>query len=135
MMIAKTTLCLIVITTMCQTAIQFARGDDCCNCCQNTDLGYIGRLSALIIHLSRPVYNSSFENFEEAQRGDRLKMRIFEFRDRIPIFERNTNIRTFVDILIIFVQLIASEDKNFMMIIQFVMRGSVLRSFPVLVEY
>ena len=35
----------------------------------------------------------------------------------------------------IFVQLIASEDKNFMMIIQFVMRGSVLRRFPVLVEY
>ena len=34
-MIAKSTLCLIVITTTCQTAIQFARGDDCCDCCQN----------------------------------------------------------------------------------------------------
>ena len=33
----------------------------------------------------------------------------------------------------IFVQFIASEDKNFMMIIQFVMRGSVLRRFQVLV--
>ena len=70
-MIAKTTLCLIVITTMCRTAIQFARGDDCCNCNQNTDHSYIGRLSALIIRLSRRVYNSSFENLEEVQRGGR----------------------------------------------------------------
>ena len=36
-----------------------------------TSCNQLERLSALIIHLSRRVYNSSFENLEEAQPGDR----------------------------------------------------------------
>ena len=48
-MIAKTTLYLIDITTTCQTAIQFARDDDCCNCCQNTDHSYIMQSTKAII--------------------------------------------------------------------------------------
>ena len=47
------------------------------------------------IHLSRRVYSFAFENFEEKnekvkndkKRRDRKKMRIFEFRNRIRIFE------------------------------------------------
>ena len=104
-MIADITLCLIVIKTTCQTAMQFARGDDCCNFVKTlttvTSCNQLGRFSALINHLSRRVYNSSFDNLG-VQRGDRYKMRIFEFRNRIRIFERNTNIRTFVDILILY---------------------------------
>ena len=103
-MIAKTTLCLIVITTTCQTAIQFARGDDCCNCCQNTDHSYIRqstRLSALIIHLSRRVYNSSFENLEEAQRGDtkNVNIQIRKSYSNIRTEYKYSNIQTFIDIL------------------------------------
>ena len=99
MMIAKTTLCLSVITTTCQTAAQFARGEIAVVVVKTpttvASCNQIGRLSALINQLSWQVNNSSFEKLEEAQRGDRLKMRIFEFRNRIRIFERNTNIRIF----------------------------------------
>ena len=89
-MIAKITLCLIVITTNCQTAIQFARGDDCCDCCQNTvtSCNQLWRLSALIIHLSRRDYDSLFENLEEAQRGDKIK------NANIQIQKSYSNIRT-----------------------------------------
>ena len=55
-----TTLCLIVITTTCQTAIQFARGDDCCNCCQNTDNSYgcIMQSTREIIGFNYPVFKA-----------------------------------------------------------------------------
>ena len=74
-MIAKTTLCLIVITTKCQTAKQFARGEIAVIVVKTpttvASCNHLGRLSALINHLSRQVNNSSFENLEEAQGGDR----------------------------------------------------------------
>ena len=56
-MIAKTTLYLIVITT-CQTAIQFERGDTCCNCCQNTDHSYIMQSTREIIGFHYPPFKA-----------------------------------------------------------------------------
>ena len=100
--IAKTTLCLIVITTTCQTDIQFARGGDCCDCCQNTDHSYIMQSSreiiGLFIHLSWRVYNSSFENLESTAQGQIKKCEysnskiVFEYANGIQIFEYS-NIR------------------------------------------
>ena len=73
-MIAKTTLCLIVITTTCQTALQFARGEIAVSVVKTpttvASCNQLGRLSALIKHLSMQVNNSSFDNLEEVQRGD-----------------------------------------------------------------
>ena len=74
-MIAKTTLCLIVITTTCQTAIQFARGETAVSVFKTpttaASCNQLGRLSALINHLSMQVNNSLVDNLEEVQRGDR----------------------------------------------------------------
>ena len=100
-MIAKTTLCLIVITTTCQTAIQFARGDDCCYCCQNTDHSYImqstreistcqGGSIILPLKLSRSTARGQIKN---------VNIRIQNSYSNIRTEYEYSNIRTFVDIL------------------------------------
>ena len=53
-------------------------------------------IRVLIIHLTRRVYKSLFENLEDELNTERNKMkqkRIFEFGNRIQIFEWNANIR------------------------------------------
>ena len=93
-------MCLTIITTTCQTAIQFERDDDCCYCCQITDYSYNMQSTreiitfqggSIILHL----------NLEEALRGDRKKC---EYSNSELVFDirmkyEYSNIRTFVDIL------------------------------------
>ena len=100
-MIAKTTLCLIVITTTCQTALHMQEVITVIvvnTPTTVTSCNQLARLSALIIHLSRRVYNASFENLEEAQRGTDKKHEysnseiVFKYSNGIRIFEYS-NIR------------------------------------------
>ena len=97
-MIAKTALRLIVITTTCQTALQFARGEIAKIVVKTpttvASCNQLGRLSALINHLSMQVNNSSFENLDEVQRRDRKKKCeysnseiVFEYSNGIQVFE------------------------------------------------
>ena len=103
-MIAKTTLCLIVITSTCQTAIQFARGDDCCYCCQNTDHSYIMQSTweistfqggSIILHLKTQKKHS-------AGTDKKVNIRIQKSYSNIRTEYEYSNIRTFVDILRIY---------------------------------
>ena len=103
-MIAKTTLCLIVITTTCQTAIQFARGDDCCNCCQNSDHSYIMKSTSLqeISSFQGGYIILLFKKLRRSTAQGKIKnvnIRIQKSYSNIRTEYKNSNIRTFVDIL------------------------------------
>ena len=70
-----------------------------------TSCNLLGRLAALIIHVTRRVYKSSFENLEDelnTDRGNKMKkanIRIRKLYLNIRMEGKYSNIRIFVDIL------------------------------------
>ena len=101
MMISKTTMCLIVITTTCQTALQFARGDDYCDCYQNTDHSCIMKATGEIIGFNHPPFKADrsiilyLKTWKKHSAGTDKKCEysnseiVFEYSNGIRIFEHS----------------------------------------------